>query len=167
MRLLREVPDGMLWPLADNPQVIANLKATARAQGATPDRLVFAPRVTDSRAHLRRRLRTDLLLDTLPYNAHTTANEALWMGLPLLTCADKSFASRVAARQLSALGMPELVAADLAAHENMALVLARDRDRLQALRARLAGLRGSGAPFATDRYRPQLAQAFCHAGGDQ
>ena len=160
MRLLHAVPDSVLWLLADHPQVIANLEAAARAQGVNPSRLVFAPRVGDNREHLGRQRLADLFLDTLPYNAHTTANEALWMGLPLLTCPGETFASRVAASQLCALGMPELVAADLGAYENMALALARDRDRLQALRARLAESRGPRPPFATDRYRRHLEQAF-------
>lgn len=77
MRLLREVPDSVLWLLADHPRAVANLKAMARAQGVNPDRLVFAPRTADNQAHLGRQVLADLFLDTLPYNAHTTANEAL------------------------------------------------------------------------------------------
>ena len=122
--------------------------------------MIFAPRIADNERHLARQALADLFLDTLPFNAHTTANEALWMGLPLLTCPGASFASRVAASQLRAIGLPELIATDLEDYKNRALTLARDPHQLGALRARLIALRESQPLFATDRYRRHIEHAF-------
>jgi protein O-GlcNAc transferase len=136
MRLLAAVPGSVLWLLGDNDQTMRNLRGAATAQGIDPARLIFAPRV-DIKIHLARQAAADLFLDTLPYNAHTTASEALWMGLPLLTCKGDSFAGRVAASLLQAVGLPELIAGTLEEYEVLALALAQDPARLQALRARL------------------------------
>jgi predicted O-linked N-acetylglucosamine transferase (SPINDLY family) len=137
MRLLAAVPGSVLWLLGDNDQAVHNLRSAASAQGIEPARLIFAPRV-DVKIHLARQRAADLFLDTLPYNAHTTASEALWMGLPLLTCKGDSFAGRVAASLLQAVGMPELITNNLDDYESLALALARDPARLAALRTRLA-----------------------------
>ena len=138
MRILRDVEGGVLWLMADNPWAAANLRKEARARGIDEGRLVFAPRVPLAR-HLARHRLADLFLDTLPYNAHTTASDALWMGLPVLTCIGESFAGRVAASLLHAVGMPDLVAATLDAYEERATALARDPRSLSAIRERLAG----------------------------
>lgn len=119
----------------------------------------MAPRLSHE-LHLARQGLADLFLDTLPYNAHTTANEALWLGLPVLTCPGRSFASRVAASLLHALGIPELIAPDLAAYERTALELARVPERLRRLRTRLAAARATSPLFDTDRFRRHLEDAF-------
>jgi len=159
LRLLRQTPASVLWLLVDDSAAVGNLRAAAAAQGVDPERLIMAPRLSHE-LHLARQGLADLFLDTLPYNAHTTANEALWLGLPVLTCPGRSFASRVAASLLHALGIPELIAPDLAAYERTALELARDPERLRRLRARLAAARATSPLFDTDRFRRHLEDAF-------
>ena len=159
MRLLRETPGSVLWLLEDNPAAPRNLRAQARQCGIDPERLVFAPRVA-SGAHLARHRCADLFLDTLPYNAHTTASDALWAGLPVLTCPGNTFAGRVAASLLSAVGLNELIAGDLDAYVALALELARDPGRLREIRARLARNRGTCPLFATDRFARHLETAY-------
>ena len=137
MRLLRSVPGSVLWLLEANELVEDNLRSEAETRGVEAERLIFAPRVA-SADHLGRHLHADLFLDTLPCNAHTTASDALWAGLPVLTCSGDTFAGRVAASLLAAAGMPELIAPSLEEYEHMALTLARDPRRLIALRQKLA-----------------------------
>lgn len=143
MRILHAVPDSVLWLLEDNSAAAHNLRGEAKARGIAPERLVFAPRMELSE-HLARHRLAGLFLDTLPYNAHTTASDALWAGLPVLTCMGQSFASRVAASLLHAVGLPELVTHTQADFEARAIALARDSAQLQALRDKLrANLPGS------------------------
>src|SRR5262249_11728671 len=106
MRVLTRVPKSVLWLLEDNPIAGANLRREAERRGAGPDRLVFAPRAKPSE-HLARQALADLFLDTLPYGAHTTASDALWMGVPVVTRIGSTFAGRVAASLLRAVGLPE------------------------------------------------------------
>jgi predicted O-linked N-acetylglucosamine transferase (SPINDLY family) len=108
MRILKAVPGSVLWLPEDNPAVAKNLRREAVARGVDGDRLVFAMRMSLAE-HLARHRLADLFIDTLPCNAHTTASDALWAGLPLLTCMGKSVAGRVAASLLQAVGLPELV----------------------------------------------------------
>jgi protein O-GlcNAc transferase len=124
MRLLMACPGSVLWLLGDNPYAILNLRREAAARGVAPERLVLAPRVPNE-DHLARHRLADLFLDTLPVNAHATASDALWAGRPFLTCMGNTFAGRVAASLLRAVGMPELVASSLAEYEAIALSLAR------------------------------------------
>ena len=159
MRLLDAVTGSVLWLLDDNPAATRNLRAEAQRLGIAPERLVFAPRI-DAAAHLARHRRADLFLDTLPYNAHTTASDALWSGLPVLTCAGNTFAGRVAASLLPAVGLPELITRDHVSYAALALALARDPGRLAALRARLARNRDCHPLFATDRFRRHLEAAY-------
>lgn len=159
MRLLGAIPGSVLWLLDDNPAATRNLCAAAQRHGIAPERLVFAPRI-DAAAHLARHRRADLFLDTLPYNAHTTASDALWSGLPVLTCAGRTFAGRVAASLLHAVGLPELITRDHAGYAALALALARDPGRLAALRTRLAQQRTSSPLFGTDRFRRHLEAAY-------
>lgn len=159
MRLLQQTPGSVLWLLVDIPEAVSNLRASAAAQGIDPDRLIMAPRAPNN-IHLARQRLADLFLDTLPYNAHTTANEALWLGLPVLTCPGAGFASRVASSLLHTLGIPELIAPDLASYEREALALAGNPERLQRLRERLASQRATSPLFDTDRFRRHLEQAF-------
>ncbi len=154
MRLLGAVPGSVLWLLGDGTTA-ANLRCEAAARGVDPARLVFAPRLAYAEYLARYRL-ADLFLDTLPYNAHTTASDALWAGLPVLTCAGQSFQARVAASLLLAVGLPELVTSDLGAYEAEALDLALRPTRLAALRARLIANRSTAALFDT----PGLAGAL-------
>lgn len=136
MRLLQAVPGSVLWLLRDNADAARNLRAAALAAGVEPGRLVFAPRLPLPQ-HLARHALADLFLDTLPCNAHTTASDALWAGLPLLTCQGRTFSGRVAASLLGSLGLEELVCADLVAYERTALRLAQDPAALAALRQTL------------------------------
>ncbi len=159
MRLLHQVSGSVLWLLEDNPVATRNLRAQAQLHGIAPERLVFAPRVAAG-AHLARHRRADLCLDTLPYNAHTTASDALWAGLPVLTCAGETFAGRVAASLLNAAGLPELITRDLDHYAALALELARNPARLRDIRARLAHNRGTCPLFATDRFRRHLESAY-------
>ena len=159
MRLLAQVPGSVLWLLEDNAGARSNLEKEARSHGVDPGRLVFAPRMK-TELHLARQRRADLFLDTLPYNAHTTASDALWAGLPVLTCPGRTFAARVAGSLLSAVGLPELIARDLHHYEALALELARDPARLRALRERLVRNRLSAPLFDTDRFRRHIEAAY-------
>ncbi|WOJ90630.1 tetratricopeptide repeat protein [Methylocapsa polymorpha] len=151
MRLLIETPGSVLWLLESNDLVKSNLAKGALKRGVDPDRLVFAPRLP-SPEHLARHRLADLFLDTLPYNAHTTASDALWAGLPVLTCAGDTFAGRVAGSLLHAVGLPELVTSSLSAYESLALRLAREPALLQSLRHKLLGERLNAPLFDTPAY---------------
>ncbi|NYZ12162.1 tetratricopeptide repeat protein [Azospirillum sp. RWY-5-1] len=169
MRLLHAIPGSVLWLLESHPEAAANLRREAAARGVDPARLVFAPKAPLPE-HLGRHGLADLFLDTLPYNAHTTASDALWAGLPLLTVRGEGFAARVAASLLDAAGLPELVCGSLAEYEAAALRLARSPDKVAALKARLAAGRSSSALFDTDRFARALERAFetmwtIHASG--
>src|SRR5262249_22779972 len=137
MRLLRETPGSVLWLRGAEPVVTQNLRDAARLLDVDPERLRFAKRAADSAEHLARQRRADMFPDTCPYNAHTTASDALWAGLPVLTCRGESFASRVAASLLNTVGLPELVTDSLEDYTARALHLAHSPDELAALRARL------------------------------
>ncbi len=159
MRLLQSVPSAVLWLLRDNPWVEGNLRREAQARGVASERLVFAPRayLPD---HLARHRLADLFLDTFPCNAHTTASDALWAGLPLLTCAGRSFAARVAGSLLHAIGLPELVTTSPADYEALALALARSPERLAALRDRLRANRATSPLFDAGRLARHLEAAY-------
>ena len=159
MRLLLAVPDSVLWLLADNRWAEENLRREASARGVLPDRLIFAPR-QELPDHLARHRLADLFLDTFPYNAHTTASDALWMGLPVVTCTGRSFASRVAGSLLHAVGLPELITQDLAEYEQLALALAEQPEKLAAVRRRLEGVRASAPLFDIDRTRRDIEIAY-------
>lgn len=158
MRLLRAVPGSVLWLLGSNTLVADNLRREARARGVAPERLVFAPRLPQAE-HLGRHRLADLFLDTFPYNAHTTASDALWAGLPLLTLAGTTFPGRVAASLLHAIGLSELVTASPAEYEQRALQLARDPGQLLQLRHRLAEGRSWMPLFDMARYTRDLESA--------
>jgi predicted O-linked N-acetylglucosamine transferase (SPINDLY family) len=151
MRLLHAIPGSVLWLLATNAEAVANLRREAAAQGIAPERLIFAEVVPIER-HLARHAAADLLVDTFPYGAHTTTNDALLAGLPVLTCAGETLVSRIAGSQLHAIGLPELVTSSLAEYEAMALRLAGEPSLLASLRARLAANRHSHPLFDMARY---------------
>jgi predicted O-linked N-acetylglucosamine transferase (SPINDLY family) len=155
MRLVAQVPGSVLWLLETNAQATANLRREARAHGIAPERLVFAPRVPLAQ-HLARHAAADLFLDTFPCNAHTTANDALFAGLPLVTCAGETFASRVSGSQLNAIGLPELVTDSLAAYEVLALELAGRPELLALYRERVRANRDTSPLFDTTGYTHAL-----------
>jgi protein O-GlcNAc transferase len=159
MRLLAAFEDSVLWLLRDNGDAQENLRKEAAARGIDPTRLVFADRLSPEE-HLARHHLADLFLDTLPYNAHTTASDALWAGLPVLTCRGDSFPGRVAASILCAAGLPELVTRDLGEYEALALRLAADALLLRGLRQRLAQNRATCPLFDTDRFRRHIESAY-------
>ncbi|HKW81161.1 MAG TPA: tetratricopeptide repeat protein [Casimicrobiaceae bacterium] len=159
MALLEKVEGSVLWLLDDNPAACANLREQAARRGVAPERLVFAPKV-DLPQHLARHRLADLFLDTLPYNAHTTGSDALWAGLPLVTCAGGTFAGRVGASLLTAAGLPELVTRSLDDYRSLGIELAASPAKLAALRARLVSQRGSCPLFDTRRYCRHLESAF-------
>jgi protein O-GlcNAc transferase len=159
MRLLAQVPASVLWLLRDNAGAEANLRRQAQARGVAPTRLVFAERAK-LEAHLARYRLADLFLDTLPYNAHTTASDALWAGVPVLTCRGATFAGRVAASLLQAVGLSEMVTHSLAEYERAALQLAADASRLGAVRRKLERNRQTHPLFDTDRFRGHLETAY-------
>ena len=159
MRLLAAVPGSVLWLLDDNPWAKANLAREAAARGVAPERIVFAPKLPHP-DHLARHRLADLFLDTLPYNAHTTASDALWVGLPLVTCAGETFAGRVAGSLLRAIGLPELVTHSREDYEALALRLARDGDLLAGLRARLARNKWTHPLFDTERFARNIEAAY-------
>ncbi len=159
MSLLRQVEGSVLWLIGDNDAVVRNLRREAEGRGIAAGRLVFAPRMP-LEDHLARHGLADLFLDTVPCNAHTTASDALWAGLPLVTCLGTTFAGRVAASLLAAAGLPELITASLVEYEALALRLARDPRALAGINAKLAHNRLTCALFDTDRFRRHLEKAF-------
>ncbi|MEW6690858.1 MAG: tetratricopeptide repeat protein, partial [Pseudomonadota bacterium] len=159
MRLLQAVPGSVLWLLEWNPATADNLRREADAHGIPAERLAFAPQLPLAE-HLGRLAAADLFLDTCPYNAHTTASDALWAGLPVLTCSGETFASRVAGSLLHAVGLPELVTHSLPEYEALALRLARAPAELAALRGKLQRSRETAALFDTPRYVRNLEKAY-------
>jgi predicted O-linked N-acetylglucosamine transferase (SPINDLY family) len=159
MRILRGVPESYLWLVGGRPSVVANLRKEARARGVDPERLVFAEPAPYAQYLSRYRV-ADLFLDTLPFNGGTTASDALWAGLPVLTCPGEAFAARMAGSLLSALGLQELIAGSLVDYEALALRLARDPERLAGLKRLLASARDASALFDTDRFRRTLEKAY-------
>ena len=159
MRILKATPGSVLWLLRDSAATEANLRREAAARGVDPARIVFAGRKPLDE-HLARHMLADLFLDTLPYNAHTTASDALWAGLPVLTCRGEAFAGRVAASLLHAVGLPELVTGSLDAYEALALRLAAMPAELGDLRGRLARNRQTHPLFDTDRFCRHIEAAY-------
>ena len=159
MRILGQVEGSVLWLLEDNRFIAQNLRLEAIKRNIKPERLIFAPRLSLAE-HLARHQAADLFLDTLPYNAHTTASDALWAGLPVLTCVNAAFASRVAASLLKAIGLPELITTNTEEYESLAIALANDSARLQQLREKLAEQRLSAPLFNTPLFAQQIEAAY-------
>ena len=159
MRLLAAVPASVLWLVEHPGPANRNLQAAARARGIDPARLVFAPRVGHA-AHLARQAHADLFLDTLPYNAHTTTSDALWAGVPVLTCLGASFAGRVAASLLVTIGLPELITRSLGEYEALALKLAREPGALASLREKLERNRRTQPLFDSARFCRHIEAAY-------
>jgi len=159
MRILKRVEGSSLWLFAENQTAMANLKKEAGIRGIDPTRLVFATRA-ELPDHLARHRLADLFLDTLPYNAHTTASDALWAGLPVLTRFGSTFAGRVAASLLNAIGLPELITHSSEDYEALAIELACDKEKLQRIRDKLAKNRLTAPLFDTPLYAKHLEAAY-------
>jgi len=160
MRLLRETPGSVLWLRGMGEAARTNLEREAERHGVGRERLVFAPHVAGMAEHLGRQSLADLYLDTQPYNAHSTACDALWAGVPVLTCAGRSLAARVAASALTAVGLPELITHTLGEYEAKALELLREPQKLQELRDKLARERRGAPLFDTARFTRHLESAY-------
>lgn len=159
MGLLRDVPGSVLWLLEGSATAARNLRKEAQRRGVDGTRLVFAQRV-ELEAHLVRHQLADLFLDTFPCNAHTTASDALWAGLPVLTCPGRTFASRVGASLVKAAGLIELIAESPDDYRKRALKLAHAPDELAAIRCRLAENRLSCALFDTGKTTREIEAAY-------
>ncbi len=160
MRLLQKVPRSVFWLFEDNALAFANLRRAAQAHDIAPERLVPAQRM-QLEDHLARHRLADLFLDTLPFNAHTTASDALWAGLPLLTCRrGDAFASNVAASVLSAVELPELITHNLAEYEALALKLATTPELLAAIKEKLARNRQQSPLFDVQRFKGHMEHAY-------
>jgi len=157
--LLQHLPGSVLWLLQWNANVQQSLTAAARERGIEADRLVFAP-LLPLEAHLARLACADLFLDAWPCNAHTTAGEALWVGVPVVTVQGRTFAQRVAASLLHAVGHDELVCADAAGYRQLAAALARDPERRAALREHLIVQRGASALFDGARFARDIEALY-------
>jgi predicted O-linked N-acetylglucosamine transferase (SPINDLY family) len=159
MRVLNKFSDCVLWLLQDNLRAVENLKLEASRRGVDPARLVFAPRMRNDE-HLARHQLADLFMDTFPCNAHTTASDALWAGLPMVTCAGETFASRVAASLLTTMDMPDCVTYDLVSYEQKIVSLLEQSQSLQVLRERVASGRTQSPLFDTSAIARQLEEAY-------
>jgi protein O-GlcNAc transferase len=158
MRILREVPGSVLWLLGDRDQTRTNLCSEAAVRGVDPQRLVFAPHVPYMH-HLGRLKLADLFLDTFPYNAGTTASDALRVGVPVLTCTGQAMASRMAGSLLRALELPRLITHSLEEYERCAIELCRP-GRLTVLRAELAASLGRSHLLDSARFCRHLEAAY-------
>ena len=159
MRLLEEVPGSVLWLLEENEGARANLRQAAVGHGVAEERLAFAP-VVPLAQHLGRYAVADLVLDTFPYTSHTTGSDALWGGCPMITIMGDTFASRVASSLLVNAGLEELIARSVAEYESLALRLARDRPKLDALRRHLREHREELPLFDSPRFTRALEAAY-------
>jgi protein O-GlcNAc transferase len=159
MDLLKEVYGSVLWLLEGNPHAADNLRKEARKSGVADDRLVFAGFMPLAE-HLARHRLADLFLDTMHCNAHTTASDALWAGIPVVTVTGKGFAGRVCASLLQTVGLPDLITASLAQYKNLALELAQDSHRLKELRRRVEQGRQRSALFDANLFARHLEAAY-------
>jgi predicted O-linked N-acetylglucosamine transferase (SPINDLY family) len=160
MRILRQVDNSVLWLSSANETAVRNLRREAQNRGVDPSRLVFAQRLPLNEDHLARHRLADLFLDTLPYNAHTTASDALWAGLPVLTRLGETFAGRVAGSLLNAVGLPELITTTPETYEQMAIELATRPERLAAIKHKLAENRLTAPLFDTKLFTKHIEAAY-------
>ncbi len=160
MNILAATPGSVLWLMKLNRFAEDNLQKEAVQRGIDPARLIFATRIPRIEDHLARYTLADLFLDTTPYNAHTTASDALSVGLPVLTCQGTAFPGRVAGSLLRTIGLPELVAGSLQDYQHMAIELARNHEKLQQIKDALSRNRTSSSLFDTARYCHHLEAAY-------
>jgi len=161
IEILEETPGSVLWILESNRWSNENLKKEAKIRGINPDRLVFAEKLPSDQ-HLARIKNADLFLDSFPCNAHTTASDALWVGLPILTCIGRSFSSRVAASILKAIDLEELITTDFNSYKALALELAHNPEKLDRIRSKLEANRNTCSLFDTETYTRNLQRGFRH-----
>jgi predicted O-linked N-acetylglucosamine transferase (SPINDLY family) len=159
MQILKRVDGSVLWLLEPNVTAAANLRKEAEARGISAQRLVFAERMSPP-DHLARHRLADLFLDTLPYNAHTTASDALWAGLPVLTLIGETFAGRVAASLLTAIDLPELIVSTEQAYIDLAVEFATDQEKLATLKHKLSANRLITPLFDTERFARHIEAAY-------
>lgn len=159
MRILNRVPDSVLWLLVRSPEAQVNLRRAAAYMGVDSRRLIFAKALQKDK-HLARLKLADLALDTLTVNGHTTASDALWAGVPLITCQGTHFASRVAASIIQSVGLPELVVDCMEEYERLAARLANSPEQLQALKRKLAGHKSTHPLFDVQRFARHLEYAY-------
>lgn len=164
MRILDSIPKSVLWLIEDNTGASKNLRLEAAKRGISEDRIVFAERMSLPE-HLARHRLADLFLDTLPYNAHTTASDSLWAGLPVLTCIGESFPGRVAASLLYAIDLPEMVVGDIQEYERLAIELAKNSSKLEMVRAKLLSNRANSPLFDTPFFTKNLESLFIEMVG--
>jgi len=160
MRILKRVKGSVLWLSENNPTAVINLRKEAVQRGVNAQRLVFAERMPLLAEHLARYRAADLFVDTLPYNAHTTASDALWAGLPVLTCTSDAFASRVAASLLTAIDLPELITTTQEEYEALAVELATNTEQLNAIRQKLERNRSTTPLFDTKLFTKHIEDAY-------
>jgi predicted O-linked N-acetylglucosamine transferase (SPINDLY family) len=160
MRILSQVEGSVLWLAVDAADITDNLLKEAAVRGIGPDRMIFTGRMPRLDEHLARLRLADLFLDTLPYNAHTTASDALWAGLPVLTCPGQTYAARVAASLLTTIGLPELIAETPAQYEALAIELAANPEKLAGIKAKLAQNRLTTPLFDTGLFTRHLEAAY-------
>ncbi len=160
MRILHRSPRAVLWLSEGGDAARINLRQAARDSGIDPARLIFAPRIASREAHLARHHLADLFIDTLPYNAHSTASDALWFGLPVVTCRGGAFPGRVCASLVTAAGFPELAVDGLDDYENLIVDLAGDPARLAALRQQVERRAPESPLFQTENYTRHLESAY-------
>ena len=159
MKILKEAAGSVLWLFEDNTKAASNLRKEAEIRGVHPEQLVFAKRVPPS-DHLARQRLADLFLDTLPYNAHATASDALWAGLPVLTRIGETFAGRVAASLLNAIGLTELITSTPQAYVALAIELATKPEKLTTIKRKLATNRLTTSLFDTQMYTRDIEAAY-------
>ena len=159
MRLLDAIPNSVLWLLESNTWAKRNLINQAAKNNIATERLIFAPRMSVA-DHLARHIHADLFLDTSPYNAHTTCSDALWMGLPVLTCVGDTFAARVAGSLLTASDMPELITYSLQDYENKALYFANNPTELGEIKQKLLVNKQTSALFDTNQFAHALENTY-------
>ena len=161
-RLLKAVPGSVLWLSKSNARTEANLAREAENRGVAAKRIIVAPRIDAIEGHLARLQCADLFLDTLPYNAHTTCSDALWMGLPVITCVGDTFPSRVAGSLLTAIGAPELVTYNLDDYYRLALELATDREKREKVREKITSNLDTAPLFDSRLFTQNLEAAYLH-----
>ena len=159
MLILKSVEESVLWIFKSNDTAVQNLRKTAELRGVSAERLVFAS-FMPVEEHLKRIQLADLFLDTFPYNAHTTASDALRVGLPILTLMGESFASRVAASLLNAVGMPELVTNSREGYESLAIELATNPEKLQAIKNKLINNVERSSLYNSELFARYLESAY-------
>ena len=159
MKVLKKVKNSVLWLLKSNIWAMQNLKLEAKKNGINPERLIFAER-TNIAEHLKRHAHADLFLDTFNYNAHTTASDALWSGLPVVTKQGNQFAARVASSLLNSLDLQELITKNTNEYEKLILELALDKNKLLKIKTKLLKNKLAKPLFDTERYTKNFEQGL-------